>query len=233
LHRQTATGTKTLFFALKRHMNTTSTSLFDIRQEIANTITHGIGALLSIAALVLLVVMASLYGSAWHITGFAIFGSTMIVLYTSSTLYHAFTHESVKRLFRKFDHMSIFLLIAGTYTPFCLTVLEGWIGWTVFGVVWTCAITGIVLKAFHTGKHEKLSTFLYVMMGWVILPAIKPLYDAVSAEVFIFLMVGGACYTAGTYFFLKDTKRYYHSIWHLFVLAGTVSHFFSVLLLLD
>jgi hemolysin III len=213
-------------------MNTTSTSLFDIRQEIANAITHGIGALLSIAALVLLVVMASIYRSAWHIIGFAIFGSTMIVLYTSSTLYHALTHQGVKHLFRKFDHMSIYLLIAGTYTPFCLTVLESWIGWTVFGVVWTCAITGIILKAFHTGKHERLSTFLYVMMGWIILPAIKPLYDAVSAEVFIFLMAGGACYTIGTYFFLKDTKRYYHSIWHLFVLAGTVSHFFSVLLLL-
>jgi hemolysin III len=176
-------------------MNTSPTSLFDAKEEIANAITHGIGALLSIAALVLLVVMASFEGSAWHVTGFAIFGSTMLVLYMSSTLYHAFTNQRVKNLFRKFDHMSIFLLIAGTYTPFCLTVLNSWIGWTVLGIVWTCAIVGIILKAFHTGKHEKLSTFLYVMMGWIILPAVKPLYDAVSAEVFVFLMAGGACYT--------------------------------------
>lgn len=213
-------------------MTASSATIFDTKEEIANAITHGIGALLSIAALVLLIVMASLYGSAWHITGFTIFGATMIVLYMSSTLYHAFTHQPLKFLFRKFDHMSIFLLIAGTYTPFCLTVLNNWIGWTVFGIVWTCAIVGIILKAFHTGKHERLSTFLYVMMGWIILPAIKPLYDAVSAEVFIFLMAGGACYTIGTYFFLRDNKKYYHSIWHMFVLTGTVSHFFSVLLLL-
>lgn len=212
-------------------MNSSSTAFFDTKQEIANAITHGIGALLSIAALVLLIVAAAFYGSAWHITGFAIFGSTMIVLYMSSTLYHAFTNQRVKNLFRKFDHMSIYLLIAGTYTPFCLTVLNGWIGWTVFGIVWTCAIVGIILKAFHTGKHEKLSTFLYVMMGWIILPAVKPLYDAVSSEVFLFLMAGGVFYTIGTYFFLKDSKKYFHSIWHLFVLAGTVAHFFSVLML--
>ncbi len=213
-------------------MTASSANIFDTKEEIANAITHGIGALLSIAALVLLIVMAALYGSAWHITGFTIFGATMIVLYVSSTLYHAFTNQPLKSLFRKFDHMSIFLLIAGTYTPFCLTVVNNWIGWTVFGIAWTCAIVGIILKAFHTGKHERLSTFLYVMMGWIILPAIKPLYDAVSAEVFIFLMAGGACYTVGTYFFLKDNKKYYHSIWHLFVLSGTVSHFLSVLLLL-
>jgi hemolysin III len=213
-------------------MNTSQTTLFDTKEEIANAITHGIGALLSIAALVLLVVIASFQGSAWHVTGFAIFGSTMLVLYMSSTLYHAFTNQRVKNLFRKFDHMSIFLLIAGTYTPFCLTVLNNWIGWTVLGIVWTCAIAGIIVKAFHTGKHEKLSTFLYVMMGWIILPAVKPLYDAVSIEVFVFLMAGGACYTIGTYFFLKDSKKYYHSIWHVFVLSGTIAHFFSVLLLL-
>lgn len=212
-------------------MKTTSPASPDYKEEIANAITHGIGALLSIAALVLLIVMASLHGTASHVTGFAIFGTTMLVLYASSTLYHALTHQRAKFLFRKFDHMSIFLLIAGTYTPFCLTVLDGWIGWTVFGVVWGCAITGIVLKAFYTGKYERLSTFLYIVMGWMILPAIKPLYDAVSAEVFLFLIGGGVCYTIGTYFFVKDAKRYYHSIWHVFVLSGTVLHFFSVLLL--
>ncbi|RAW02868.1 PAQR family membrane homeostasis protein TrhA [Pseudochryseolinea flava] len=211
---------------------TTPSSIFDTRQEIANAISHGIGALFSIAALVLLIVVSAIHGTAWHVAGFSIFGATMIILYMSSTLYHALTNDRAKHLFRKFDHMSIFLLIAGTYTPFCLTVLNNWIGWTVLGIVWSCAAAGIVVKAFHTGKYEKLSTFLYVMMGWIILPAIKPLYDAVPFWTFILLMAGGAFYTMGTYFFLKDQKRYYHSIWHLFVLAGTVSHFFSVLLLI-
>lgn len=206
--------------------------LFSVKEEIANAVTHGIGALLSIAALAILVVIACLYGTVWHIVAFSIFGSALLILYIASTLYHSLTHSKAKSLFRKFDHMSIFLLIAGTYTPFCLTVLSGWIGWTIFGITWACAISGIILKAFYTGKHEQLSTFLYVMMGWLILPAIKPLYDAVNAKSFIFLLLGGALYTAGTYFFLKDTKKsYYHSIWHLFVLGGSVSHFFSVLYL--
>jgi hemolysin III len=207
-------------------------SLFTKGEEIANAITHGIGALLSLSALVILIVMAALYGSAWHVTGFAIFGATMLILYLSSTLYHALSKQKVKHLFRKFDHMSIFLLIAGTYTPFCLIVLPGWIGWTILSITWVCALTGIVIKAFHTGKYEKLSTLLYVMMGWLILPVIKLLYDSVSGETFLLLMVGGVFYTAGTYFFLKDHKKYYHSIWHLFVLAGTISHFFSVISLL-
>lgn len=207
--------------------------IFSIKEEIANAITHGVGALLSLAALVSLIVIASLYGTAWHIVAFTIFGSALLILYLASTLYHSLTHEKAKHLFRKFDHMSIFLLIAGTYTPFCLTVLSGWVGWTIFGISWACAVGGIVLKAFNTGKHERLSTFLYVMMGWMILPAIKPLYDSVNVQTFALLMLGGAFYTAGTYFFLKDTtRRYYHSIWHLFVLAGSVCHFFSVLNLL-
>ena len=206
--------------------------IFSISEEIANAITHGIGAVLAVAALVILIVFASLHGTASHIVGFAVFGSALLILYLASTLYHALTHTKAKQLFRKFDHMSIFLLIAGTYTPFCLAALPGWLGWTVFGITWTCAIAGIILKAFHTGKHERLSTFLYVMMGWLILPAIKPLYDSVSLQTFLFLMAGGAFYTIGTYFFLKDSQRaYYHSIWHLFVLAGSVSHFFSVLYL--
>ena len=202
-----------------------------IGEEIANAITHGVGALLSIAAIVILVVIAAIHGNAWHITGFAIFGATLFVLYLSSTLYHALTHASVKTLFRKFDHMSIYLLIAGTYTPFCLIALQGWAGWTILGVVWGCAIVGIVVKAFHTGKHEKLSTAMYVLMGWAVLPAIKLLYDSVSFEAFFLLMMGGAFYTIGCYFFLKDYKKFYHSIWHLFVLGGSVSHFFAVMLL--
>jgi hemolysin III len=202
------------------------------REEIANAVTHGIGTGLSIAALVLLAIISALEGTASHVIGFTIFGGTLVILYLASTLYHSMANEKVKRLFRKFDHMSIFLLIAGTYTPFCLTALPGWVGWTVLSIVWACAITGIVMKAFHTGKFEGLSTFLYVMMGWLIIPAIKPLYDSVSFQTFLLLMLGGVFYTSGTFFFVKDNKRYYHSIWHLFVLAGSTLHFFSVMSLL-
>jgi hemolysin III len=165
------------------------------------------------------------------VVGFTIFGATMVILYMASTLYHGIPHSPAKHLFRKFDHMSIYLLIAGSYTPFCLAVLPGWTGWTILGIVWGCAIAGIILKVFHTGKHEGISTFLYVMMGWLILPAIKPLYDSVTFDTFVLLMTGGLFYTAGVFFFLKE-KRYFHSIWHLFVLAGSTFHFLSVISLL-
>jgi hemolysin III len=208
-----------------------NTGFFSKREEIVNAATHGVGAGLAISGLVLLILFAVNQGSASHIIGFTIFGATMVILYFASTLYHSFTHPGRKQLFRKFDHMSIFLLIAGTYTPFCLTALPGWVGWTIFGIIWACAATGIILKAFYTGKHENISTFLYIVMGWLIIPAIKILFEAVAFDTFLFLMVGGACYTLGTYFFIKD-KRYYHSIWHLFVLGGSTCHFFSVLSLL-
>jgi hemolysin III len=208
------------------------TALQTKREEIANAITHGLGALLAIAALVILTVFSAIKGNAWHIVSFSIFGTTLVTLYLASTLYHSFTNEKVKVLFRKFDHMSIYLLIAGTYTPFCLTVLNNWIGWTLFGIVWGSAILGIVLKAFFTGKKELLSTILYVLMGWVAVFAIKPLFDSVSLTTFILLMTGGVFYTAGTYFFTKDRIKYFHSIWHLFVLAGSTFHFFAVLNLL-
>jgi hemolysin III len=206
-----------------------NTTFFSKREEIINAITHGIGAALAITALIILTIFAATDGTAAHVVGFTIFGATLVLLYIISTLYHSLTHTVSKNLFRKFDHMSIFLLIAGTYTPFCLTALTGWIGWTFFGTVWTCALVGIILKIFYTGKQERLSTFLYVMMGWLIVPAIKPLYDAVSAQTFILLMLGGFFYTAGTFFFLKDSKKYFHGVWHLFVLAGSIAHFFSVL----
>jgi hemolysin III len=203
-----------------------------IKEELVNAITHGVGALLAIAALVLLVVFAALFGNAWHVVSFTIFGSTLVILYLTSTLYHSFSSQQVKFLFRKFDHMSIFLLIAGTYTPFCLSVLKGWIGWTLFGVVWMCAVLGVVLKSLFTGKREGLSTLLYVLMGWVILLAIKPLYQGVSTTTFVLLIAGGISYTAGTFFFMNHRIKFNHGIWHVFVLGGSVLHFFSVLSLL-
>jgi hemolysin III len=206
-----------------------STVFFSKREEIINAITHGIGALLAIAASVVLIVFGALHGNAWHIVSFSVFGSTLIILYVASTLYHSLTHPGAKHLFRKFDHISIFLLIAGTYTPFCLLVLKGWIGWTLFGIVWTGAITGIVFKAISVGKLELLSTLMYILIGWAALLAIKPLYDGTSFYTFSLLIAGGLFYTAGTFFFIKDKLMYFHSIWHLFVMAGSILHFFSVL----
>jgi hemolysin III len=208
------------------------TAFFSKREEIVNAVTHGIGAGLAIAALAVLIIFAAIEGTAAHVVGFTVYGITMVTLYLASTLYHGLTSASTKQLFRKFDHMSIFLLIAGSYTPFCLAALPGWVGWTILGIVWSCAIAGIILKAFHTGMHEGASTFLYILMGWLIIPAIKPLYNSISFQTFLFLILGGIFYTAGTFFFLKDKKQYYHSIWHIFVLAGSTFHFFSVMGLL-
>ena len=202
------------------------------REEIANAITHGIGALLAISALVLLIVFSALQGSAWHVSSFTIFGSTMVILYVMSTLYHSLTHLRAKKLFRKFDHMSIFLLIAGTYTPFCLTALRGWLGWIIFGVVWACALGGIVVKTFYTGKGELISTMLYIVMGWIIIFFIRPVYESMPLQGFLFLLIGGAFYTLGAFFFIKEKIPFNHSIWHLFVLAGSTFHFFAVMSLL-
>ena len=201
-------------------------------EEIANAITHGIGALLAIAALVILVVVAAIRGTVWHVVSFSIFGATLVLLYFASTLYHSLTHVKAKNVFHKFDHISIYLLIAGTYTPFCLTVLRGWIGWTVLGIVWSCAILGAVLKAISIGSRVKLSTILYVLMGWVILIAIKPLYHKMPLNAFVLLIAGGISYTLGTIFFIRNQVKYNHSVWHVFVLGGSILHFFSVLALL-
>ena len=205
---------------------------FNNKEEVINAITHGIGALLAVAGLVILVVLSSIEGTPWHIVSFAIFGSALVILYAVSTLYHGFTNTKLKSLFRKFDHMAIFLFIAATYTPFCLTVLNGWIGWSLFGVVWAFGISGIVLKVFATGRYERLSTAIYVAMGWVVILFIKPVYTATSVEGFVFLMIGGALYSIGVIFFVKDKVRYFHGVWHVFVLGGSFFHFFAVLTLL-
>ena len=205
---------------------------FNNKEEVINAITHGFGALLATAALVILVVLSSIGGTPWHVVGFTIFGSALVVLYTVSTLYHGFTNTRLKELFRKFDHMAIFLLIAATYTPFCLTVLNGWIGWSLFGVVWACAAGGIILKVFATGRYVVLSTALYVTMGWIVILFIKPVYSATPIEGFVFLMIGGVFYSVGVFFFMRDKVKYFHGIWHMFVLGGSFFHFFAVLTLL-
>lgn len=203
---------------------------FSKKEEIANAVTHGIGSLLSIAALTLLVVNASLYGTVWHVVTFAIYGATMLLLYVSSTLTHSFPEGRAKDLFEIFDHTSIYLFIAGTYTPFTLIVIRGALGWTLFGIVWGIALLGAVFKSFFTKKFVYLSTVFYIAMGWIIVIAWKPLAAALPAGGLALLVAGGIIYSGGTIFYVWRGFRFHHAVWHLFVLAGTACHFFAVLL---
>ena len=197
-------------------------------EEVMNAVTHGIGTLLSVAGLVLLTVLAYLHGDIWHIVSFSIYGTTLVLLYLASTLYHSFTNERIKRIFKILDHSAIYLLIAGTYTPFTLVPLHGVLGWTVFGVVWGLAMIGIVLKIFFAGRFNIISTLCYLGMGWFIIFAIKPLIATVPALGMTWLLVGGLFYTLGSIFYLWKRIPFNHAIWHLFVLAGSISHFIAV-----
>jgi hemolysin III len=197
-------------------------------EEVMNAVTHGIGTLLSVAGLVLLTVLAYLHGDIWHIVSFSIYGTTLVLLYLASTLYHSFTNERIKRIFKILDHSAIYLLIAGTYTPFTLVPLHGVLGWTVFGVVWGLAVIGIVLKVFFAGRFNIVSTLCYLGMGWFIIFAIKPLIATVPALGMTWLLVGGLFYTLGSIFYLWKRIPFNHAIWHLFVLAGSISHFIAV-----
>lgn len=198
-------------------------------EELANAITHGIGTLLAIAGVIFLIIFAD--GASAVAVG--IYGATLVSLYLASTLYHSLIFTRARKLFRKFDHMAIFLLIAGTYTPFCLTVLDGWKSWSMLGAVWTLAIAGIVLKSMFTGRFEWLSISIYILTGWMVILVIKPMYDLLSLQGFILLIGGGLAYTIGTVFYAKSKIPWFHSIWHLWVLAGSVMHYFAVLTLLD
>ena len=202
-------------------------------EEIVNSITHGIGAALATAALTILVVSAALKGDAWRVVSFAIYGTSLVIMYTSSTLYHSFTHQKAKRYFRIMDHSSIFLLIAGTYTPITLLPLRdtGW-GWTMFGLICGMAILGILFKTFFYGKLEKLSVVIYVLMGWLAVIAIKPMLANLPMGLLIWIAIGGLSYTLGIVFYSWRKLPYSHSIWHLFVLGGSISHFFGILLYL-
>jgi len=205
---------------------------FSKGEEITNAILHGIGLGLAIAALVILVVLANTSGNVWHIVSFSIYGSTLIILYLSSTLYHSFPKGKTKDIFEIFDHSAIYLLIAGTYTPLTLIALKGALGWTIFGVVWAIAIIGIIFKIFWVKKFVVFSTVLYIVMGWIIVFAIKPLLLAMTIKSLIFLIVGGGLYTIGSIFYVWRKMKYHHAIWHLFVLAGSTCHFFTILFLL-
>lgn len=198
-------------------------------EEIMNAVTHGIGAGLSIAGLVVLVVFASMQSDAWKIVASAIYGASMIVLYTASTLYHSFSKTKVASKLNMFDHISIYYLIAGSYTPFMLVNLRGGWGWSIFGVVWACAIAGTVLKIIYGNQLRKVSTIIYLAMGWMIIIAIYPFVKNVETGGIILVVLGGLSYTVGVIFYKWKSLPFNHAIWHLFVLAGTVLQFFAVL----
>lgn len=211
-------------------MTSNALTSYTPKEELWNCIIHGTGIGLSIAGLVLLAVFSALYGDAWVIVSTVIFGASMIVLYTASTLYHAFRNENIKRRLKKFDHISIYYLIAGTYTPFLLVNLRGVTGWILFGIVWGLAVLGTVLKLTTSGSGTKIwSIGLYLLMGWLIVSASRQLAAAVPDLGLIFLILGGCFYTFGILFYVWKSRKYTHAVWHFFVLAGTVMHFFAVL----
>ncbi|HFU74132.1 MAG TPA: hemolysin III family protein [Helicobacteraceae bacterium] len=207
-----------------------SVNEFSLAEEIWHAITHGLGLVLSIIGLTVLVAYATLAHSPLSIISAAIFGTTLIIMYGSSTLYHAITHTKVKRIFQQFDHASIYFLIAGSYTPITLITLGGIWGWSIFSVIWLSAIIGIVLKFVYPGRFEKLSLALYLIMGWMIVIAISPLMETMPSGGLWLLLAGGLCYTGGVVFYIWDRLPYNHAIWHLFVLGGSIFHYFMTLL---
>jgi len=202
---------------------------YSFGEELANSITHGIGTALSITGLVVLVVLAARHGDVWQIVSFSIYGSTLILLYLASTLYHSFQKESVKNVFKIIDHASIYLLIAGTYTPILLVSIRGTWGWSIFGLIWGLALTGIVFKVFFIGRFKRISVFVYVLMGWFCVVAFREILTNIPTGGLIWLLAGGIFYTSGVVFYVWRKIPYNHAIWHLYVLAGSICHYFSIL----
>tara|TARA_B110000908_G_scaffold133725_1_gene157793 strand:+ start:2937 stop:3590 length:654 start_codon:yes stop_codon:yes gene_type:complete len=198
------------------------------KEEKLNVLTHGFGLLLSVIALFLLIVKSIKSENTTIITSFIIYGLSLIILYAASTFYHASKDLDKRYKLNIFDHASIYVLIAGTYTPFTLVTLEGWVGWTIFGISWGLALIGVILKLFYTGKYDRISTIAYVLMGWLIVFAIKPLLANLSTEGLIWLFAGGVLYTTGAVLYSVEKIKYNHAIFHIFVLAGSFSHFMAV-----
>lgn len=205
---------------------------YSLGEEIFNAVSHGAGGLLSIGGTVILIVFCAIYADAWAVVSACIYGASLITLYTMSTLYHAITNEFAKKFFRIMDHNTIFFLIAGTYTPFTLVTLRGALGWTLFGIVWGAAVIGIVLNSIDLEKFRKPSIVCYIMMGWVIIIAVKPMLDSLPKPSLVFLLTGGILYTVGIIFYSFKKLKYFHSVWHLFTVAGSVLHYFSVFIAL-
>ncbi|MDQ0192763.1 PAQR family membrane homeostasis protein TrhA [Paenibacillus wynnii] len=209
-----------------------NTHTYTRKEEVANAVTHGIGAVLSVAALVILIVFASLKGNVWHVVSFSVYGTTMMLLYFNSTLVHSLKEGKAKDFFEFLDHSSIYLYIAGTYTPFLLVALRGTLGWSLFGVIWGIAIFGVLFKAYFVKRFLFMSTIFYIAMGWLIVIAWNPLSAVVSPGGMMLLMAGGILYTLGTIFYVWRGFPYHHAIWHLFVLGGSTIHFLAVFIYL-
>lgn len=206
------------------------TNHYRVREEVIHSVTHGIGIVFGIVGLFVLISHATSCGSARYIVGCSIFCASLIILYSASTLYHGIQHPAAKKIFRIADHSAIYLLIAGTYTPFTLVNLQGAWGWTLLGVVWGIALLGIILQFSPLRKYSRIRLILYLVMGWSIIVAIKPLAASVPPGALKLIVAGGLSYTAGVVFYLWRRLPYHHAVWHLFVLSGSVLHYFAVLL---
>ncbi|WP_331775463.1 PAQR family membrane homeostasis protein TrhA [Sulfurospirillum sp. 1612] len=219
------------YLSLKKDQTFFETNInnFSITEEIWHAISHGIGLLFSIAGLVILVIIAAYHSNATGITASAIYGATLIIMYGSSTFYHAARKRKVKKILQIFDHASIYFLIAGTYTPITLITLHGPWGWSLFGINWAIAAFGVALKFLYPRRFEMLSLILYVIMGWLIIVAVNPIVHAMPIGGLLLMLLGGLFYTFGIIFYVKDEKHFFHTIWHFFVLAGSISHYFMVL----
>jgi len=208
---------------------TASDHRLPLGEEIASAITHGLGAIASIAAGAVLITFAALGQDVWSIVGASIFVTSLVLLYTASTLYHAIPWSTAKSRLRVFDHCAIYILIAGTYTPFLLGPLRGPWGWWLFGVIWGLAVAGVVFKLFFTGRFKLVTTLVYILMGWLVLVAIRPMMASLPPSSLAWLVAGGVSYTAGTVFYLSK-RSYAHAVWHLFVLGGSACHFVAVMM---
>ncbi len=210
--------------------NTKIVRVYSVKEEIWHALVHGVGIALSIAGLVILVCLSCLYGNVWSIVSSAIFGTTLVLMYTASTIYHSVRSDKKKKCFKKLDHIAIYYLIAGTYTPFLLVLMRGPLGWTLFGVVWALAVLGTILKLYSSANGTKIwSIGLYLAMGWLILCATHQVWTAIPKIGLIYLILGGLFYTLGIIFYVWKSKAYTHVVWHLFVLLGSIMHFFAVL----
>ena len=203
---------------------------YSLVEELWHALVHGIGILLSIAALTILVAFSAVHQNVWALVSSAIFGASLVLIYSASTLYHAVQDKKIKKYLKKLDHIAIYYLIAGTYTPFLLTLLRGTIGWTLFGIIWGLAFLGTVLKLVLPANGTKMwSVTLYLSMGWLVLTASHKLFQTIPSSGLLFLVLGGFFYTAGILFYVWKSKKYTHAIWHFFVLLGSIMHFFAVL----
>jgi hemolysin III len=200
-----------------------------LREEFANALTHGLGVVAALCGSSVLITLAAIHGDGWQLGSAIVYGITLVTLYAASTLYHAVPHPSAKARLKVFDHCAIYLLIAGTYTPVSLISLRDTLGWWLFGATWLLAMLGVIFKLFFTGRFKLLSTVIYIAMGWMVVVAIKPMLAQVDHWTLGWLFVGGLFYTGGTWFYMHQTLRFAHAIWHVFVLLGSVSHYIAVM----